>query len=1851
MKKKSGNLFELPPKCPALADKLNGIFGWRHTYQVHQRQKGIPHGNQYLYKSYSLNLPRKNPDSWVVVHHLQSQSGILDPEDNISDVADDREELIASFEDAGAGPDPGVQQGGGDGASGSSVGTGSPDIFQVAPGSNNGTGGGGAGGGDGPGAVVVVVPPTVSTSSQQPPPAGGTASSIISSTDTTTASASAAAAAAGGSAGGGGSGGVTTTTTTTGGSCIEVTANEPVPLGLGLQVRRGSEPSLHQIGVTDQRSPLYNVNPNGHHQETTKRWSAAPVCRSDDAAAGGGGGGTTPGGNLSVAAYLMSSPEWNVPEEDVSSSSPPPPTSAQAFNRFGRLSMQFLGADATTSGYRWMEAAEKAATGSHHHHHHYQQQHQTSNHQQGNGSSSSYQQQPYHHHHQHSHSGIYQSPSSSSSHSIGGGGGSANNSFSTKSLPRESTRKEPLGQAKPIDDSIREKESEMLLVVNETGGPLGLTAIPDAERGGLLVQSVESGSRAERGRVRRGDRILEINGIKLVGLSEVSVQEHLRKSLASTELRLWVIRGSKHQQQQQQNATDKSNGSDGSVAALSRLVTGGSGSRYQRRTTNTATGSQMIEAEEVPAPAKVATVSPTRKMPGGPSTAAASLLQVANTRKLGKRIEITLTKGDHGLGFSVTTRDNPAGGHCPIYIKNILPKGAAVEDGRLKPGDRLLEVEGIPMTGKSQTEVVSILRGTPHGATLTLVVSRQQELAADSKEREIGFGVEHEPKNSPPKPPAPVMPKPSSLKQQQQQQQQSPSKTGKTGSSSDSNSYVTMTGGSYSSVAKHTANGSGTPKTPTVHKKPLASILKSASTNQMTELFQQQQQQQDSVLLNGGSSLASGGGGSSSITSSGSLAGAAWKNREILTLHIPVHDTEKAGLGVSVKGKTGSASGGGSSSNSSSASTTNNGSSSHGNRSSDGDLGIFVKSVLHGGAASRDGRLKMNDQLLSVNGVSLLGQSNAEAMDTLRRAMLQSGGSYPGKIILTVARRIGRPVSTGELLESVDTRTSSTGNGSEQQQHSGNGGTTVIYLSPERQQNSKQNDSKVAQQAKRYSNPVLDRLTGGTGTAGRGGSLRGTATNQHHPAHGSSTAQGSSPGSGGVGNLNDNPSLQRNHHAQLNQRGGGGGGGGGTTDYSMASPPLTGNGGGSSLRNDSYYLATHDQWNLPSSGLNGNTSSGAVLIEEDPEPNTPTFTSGVGRMTTVVDGGSSVDRNTSTPHGTSGSVDPTYASQLSLETLPSPLDAFSRDAIGRRSMSEKHHAAMDARETGTYQRNKKLREEREREGKLMQLTSGSGASGGGGGSMESIHQMARMSSLKHQQHHGGGTLKLGASSDASTVGTGSHHHQQQLQQQQSSLYAEALDKLGDLGPSLGMKKSSSLESLQTMVQEIQMADEPRGPVALRTPRGRGREEILRAVVERPPEMKAKKHWLLEDATEETNSDGNAGGSPFVVARNTPCQSSLNDGKGGGTKLRPKKSGGLLRGIGHMFRFGKHRKDVVLPSSSGGVTGTMMAADYTTSSGTITKSASSSAANATVVQSMASEAWPSDQQQQQQQQHLQQGHGQSVATATPTSAGSGSYVVYEPGSVERSASSGLIFQHQPPHYQPPPPPPTSNRYSHYVNYDELQQQISRRHHHYHSQRSARNTPPIAELGLQQQHQPQSLHHHHTNAAVGLLGQNLHLAQQKYKSVRPASSYYDSSVGGGYETISHTGPPNAASAGGNTSNSSNNSNTINNNNNNESSSSTNHHRKAASSTSIGSGGSLLQSSGKQQSEANVNNNNNSNSSYHHAQHQNMESWHPGPALVGSGNGTGTGSSGVTGAGGSMRNHRGPFVTQVQIQNQYQ
>lgn len=877
--------------------------------------------------------------------------------------------------------------------------------------------------------------------------------------------------------------------------------------------------------------------------------------------------------------------------------------------------------------------------------------------------------------------------------------------------------------------------SEMLLVTNENGGVLGLSAIPDQENGGLIVQSVEPESRAEKGKLRRGDRILEINGINLMELPEASVQEQLRRCIASSELRLRVIRA--------------------------------------RSATRERSKTEMFEVEEKSAAnSKVAHVSPTRKVPGTSSTAS---LQAANTRKLGRRIEISLRKGTSGLGFSVTSRDNFAGGQCPIYIKNILPKGAAVEDGRLKPGDRLLEVDSVTMTGKTQTEVANILRSTQPGATVRIVVSRQQEMA-EVDEREIGASTQ------PKQPPPPVLPS--------------------------------------------------------------KNVMKSPSAPNIVDVIEKkldEKESLDTVKMR----IKKFGSSATATDQNGNIF--PWRNREILTLYIPVHDTEKAGLGVSVKGKTGQTT----------PNTSLNGSL---NVKHDGDLGIFIKSVLHGGAASRDGRLKTNDQLLSVNGISLLGQSNADAMDTLRRAMLQTGGKNPGVIVLKIARRASsRPSS--QVIENGDQNFADTSatNSSEQS------GSTVIYLSPNENKSSL-SPMTPQENGKRWSNPVLDRLTGGNGVGTR--------------------------------------------HSTLMQQ--------------------LPNG----LRNDSYYMATNDTWS-PMINLNG---SNAVLIEEDPEPTSP--------ISLRPDLQHQI--STSTPT----SADITYASQLSLEN---PNDAFSRDAIGRRSMSEKHHAAMDAKETGTYQRNKRMRDEREKSYLHSSVES-----------LTNVNTSNRIGSMKTSR-------------------------------QKSELRSEAMDRVGELGPSLGMKKSSSLESLQTMVQEIQMSDEPRGPNALRAPRGRGREEVLRAAVERP---EPRKHWLVEDGTDNDGGFANRG----------TLQSSSNEAK---SKDRNHKKPGLLKGIGHMFRFGKHRKDVYPAPQTEVVT------DYTSWAN------DTSAKSATLGPQVSS---PNQSKNSNHSQQREQSHERQL-----------------------SGSNG------PPLYHPPPPTVATlpnghanskitqndafnHRYSHYVNYDELQMQI-------------------------------------------------------------------------------------------------------------------------------------------------------------------------------------------------------------------
>ena len=119
---------------------------------------------------------------------------------------------------------------------------------------------------------------------------------------------------------------------------------------------------------------------------------------------------------------------------------------------------------------------------------------------------------------------------------------------------------------------------------------------------------------------------------------------------------------------------------------------------------------------------------------------------------------------------------------------------------------------------------------------------------------------------------------------------------------------------------------------------------------------------------------------------------------QVLTFKIPLDLSGAAGLGVSVKGKT--------------RATSDQG------RDSPQDKGIFVKSIIPGGAAAKDNRLCPDDQLLRVNNRSLVGLTNQTAMETLRLAM-QSTRPNQAFIDVTIAREQDEPIPPpGELFHS-----------------------------------------------------------------------------------------------------------------------------------------------------------------------------------------------------------------------------------------------------------------------------------------------------------------------------------------------------------------------------------------------------------------------------------------------------------------------------------------------------------------------------------------------------------------------------------------------------------------------------------------------------------------------------------------------------------------------------------------------------------------------------------------------------------------------------------------------------------------
>ncbi|KAF1390066.1 hypothetical protein PFLUV_G00054260, partial [Perca fluviatilis] len=88
---------------------------------------------------------------------------------------------------------------------------------------------------------------------------------------------------------------------------------------------------------------------------------------------------------------------------------------------------------------------------------------------------------------------------------------------------------------------------------------------------------------------------------------------------------------------------------------------------------------------------------------------------------------------ESGFGFRVLGGEGP---DQPVYIGAIVPLGAAEKDGRLRAGDELLCIDGVPVKGKSHKQVLELMTNAARNGQVMLTVRRKMTPAGDCEEEE-----------------------------------------------------------------------------------------------------------------------------------------------------------------------------------------------------------------------------------------------------------------------------------------------------------------------------------------------------------------------------------------------------------------------------------------------------------------------------------------------------------------------------------------------------------------------------------------------------------------------------------------------------------------------------------------------------------------------------------------------------------------------------------------------------------------------------------------------------------------------------------------------------------------------------------------------------------------------------------------------------------------------------------------------------------------------------------------------------------------------------------------------------------
>ncbi|XP_038638759.1 tyrosine-protein phosphatase non-receptor type 13 isoform X2 [Scyliorhinus canicula] len=305
--------------------------------------------------------------------------------------------------------------------------------------------------------------------------------------------------------------------------------------------------------------------------------------------------------------------------------------------------------------------------------------------------------------------------------------------FSTESCRYLGPRNVTLGQSGVTDTLVNKLDPELtipereIVFVNLTKDPkvgFGFTIVGGENTGkldlGIFIASVTPGGPAdEDGRVKEGGRLISVNNGSLEGVTFRAAAEILQN--APDEVALIISQPKGLCEAARKDPARLKNKASSSVSSS------------HRRYSNPPAAAQGLNHETcppevTPLPSAPSALFPVVEMKDGTESLPTQDVKAED------RYCVELAKMDGSLGVSVTGGMNTSVKNGGIYVKAVIPGGAADLDGHIEKGDRLWEVDGVSLQSITHKQAMEHLKNT--GQVVRLVLERGQQATAGSPNHE-----------------------------------------------------------------------------------------------------------------------------------------------------------------------------------------------------------------------------------------------------------------------------------------------------------------------------------------------------------------------------------------------------------------------------------------------------------------------------------------------------------------------------------------------------------------------------------------------------------------------------------------------------------------------------------------------------------------------------------------------------------------------------------------------------------------------------------------------------------------------------------------------------------------------------------------------------------------------------------------------------------------------------------------------------------------------------------------------------------------------------------------------------------